>query len=311
MVCNLKGRHFLTLADFTREELETFLETAKDLKLKAKRGEFPPLLKGKSLGMIFEKPSTRTRVSFEVAMYQLGGYALYLSKNDLQLGRGETIADTARVLSRYVDCIMARVYGHSTVEKLARFSSVPVINGLSDKYHPTQVLADLLTIWEKKGKFEGVKLVFVGDGANNMAHSLLYGASIIGMDITICAPEGYHPDPDVLEKAKELAKGSGSKIEIVVDPKEGVKKADVIYTDVWTSMGQEAEREKRLKIFEPYRVDSNLVSLAKDDVIIMHCLPAHRGEEITDDVIDGPHSVVFDEAENRLHAHKAILALVV
>ncbi len=311
MVCNLKGRHFLTLADFTREELETFLETAKDLKLKAKRGEFPPLLKGKSLGMIFEKPSTRTRVSFEVAMYQLGGYALYLSKNDLQLGRGETIADTARVLSRYVDCIMARVYGHSTVEELARFSSVPVINGLSDKYHPTQVLADLLTIWEKKGKFEGVKLVFVGDGANNMAHSLLYGASIIGMDITICAPEGYHPDPDVLEKAKELAKGSGSKIEIVVDPKEGVKKADVIYTDVWTSMGQEAEREKRLKIFEPYRVDSNLVSLAKDDVIIMHCLPAHRGEEITDDVIDGPHSVVFDEAENRLHAHKAILALVV
>ncbi len=311
MVCNLRGRHFLTLADFTREELETFLETAKDLKLKAKRGEFPPLLKGKSLGMIFEKPSTRTRVSFEVAMYQLGGYALYLSKNDLQLGRGETIADTARVLSRYVDCIMARVYAHSTVEELARFSSVPVINGLSDKYHPTQVLADLLTIWEKKGKFEGVKLVFVGDGANNMAHSLLYGATIMGMDITICAPEGYHPDPDVLEKAKEFAKRGGSKVEILVDPKEGVKGADVIYTDVWTSMGQEAEREKRLKIFEPYRVDSNLVSLAKDDVMIMHCLPAHRGEEITDDVIDGPRSVVFDEAENRLHAHKAILALVV
>ncbi|KUK13359.1 MAG: ornithine carbamoyltransferase [Synergistetes bacterium] len=311
MVCNLKGRHFLTLADFTREEIETFLETAKDLKLKAKRGEFPPILSGKSLAMIFEKPSTRTRVSFEVAMYQLGGYALYLSKSDLQLGRGETIADTARVLSRYVDCIMARVYSHSTVEELAKYSSVPVINGLSDKYHPTQVLGDLLTVWEKKGKFEGLKLVYVGDGANNMAHSLLYGATIMGMDITICSPQGYHPDKDVLEKAREFAKRSGSKVEIITDPKEGVKGADIIYTDVWVSMGQESEKEARMKIFQPYRVDTALVSMAKEDAIVMHCLPAHRGEEITDDVMDGPRSVVFDEAENRLHAHKAILALVV
>lgn len=311
MVCSLKGRHFLTLADFTREEIETFLETAKDLKLKAKRGEFPPLLAGKSLAMIFEKPSTRTRVSFEVAMYQLGGYALYLSKNDLQLGRGETIADTARVLSRYVDCIMARVYSHSTVEELAKYSKVPVINGLSDKYHPTQVLGDLLTIWEKKGRFEGLKLVYVGDGANNMAHSLLYGATIMGMDITICSPYGYHPDRDVLEKAKGFSKRSGSKIEIVTDPKEGVRGADIIYTDVWVSMGQESEKENRLKVFQPYRVDSALISMAKEDVIVMHCLPAHRGEEITDDVMDGPNSVVFDEAENRLHAHKAILALIV
>lgn len=311
MVCKLKGRHFLTLADFTKEEIETFLETAKDLKLKAKRGEFPPLLAGKTLAMIFEKPSTRTRVSFEVAMYQLGGYALYLSKNDLQLGRGETIADTARVLSRYVDCIMARVYSHSTVEELAKYSSVPVINGLSDKYHPTQVLGDLLTILEKKGRLEGLKLVYVGDGANNMAHSLLYGSTKMGMDITICTPKGYYPDEDVLEKAKLFARKSGSKIEIVNDPKDGVRGADIIYTDVWVSMGQEAEKEERLKLFQPYRVDSALVSLAKDDVIVMHCLPAHRGEEITDDVMDGPHSVVFDEAENRLHAHKAILALIV
>lgn len=311
MVCKLKGRHFLTLADFTREEIETFLETARDLKLKAKRGEFPPLLAGKTLAMIFEKPSTRTRVSFEVAMYQLGGYALYLSKNDLQLGRGETLADTARVLSRYVDCIMARVYSHSTVEELAKYSSVPVINGLSDKCHPTQVLGDLLTIWEKKGRFEGLKLVYVGDGANNMAHSLLYGSTIMGMDITICTPKGYYPDEDVLERAKQFAKRSGSKVEIVNDPKEGVRGADIIYTDVWVSMGQESEREERVRLFQPYRVDSALVSLAKDDVIVMHCLPAHRGEEITDDVIDGPLSVVFDEAENRLHAHKAILALIV
>ncbi len=311
MVCKLKGRHFLTLADFTREEIETLLETAKDLKLKAKRGEFPPLLAGKTLAMIFEKPSTRTRVSFEVAMLQLGGHALYLSKNDLQLGRGETVADTARVLSRYVDCIMARVYSHSTVEELARFSSVPVINGLSDKYHPTQVLGDLLTIWEKKGKFEGLKLVFVGDGANNMAHSLLYGSTIMGMDITICSPKGYYPEKDVLDKAKEFAKRSGSKIEILSDPKEAVRGADILYTDVWVSMGQEAEKAERMKIFEPYRVNNELVSLAKEDVIVMHCLPAHRGEEITDDVMDGPNSVVFDEAENRLHAHKAILALIV
>lgn len=310
MVCSLKGRHFLTLADFTREEIETFLETAKDLKLKAKRGEFPPLLAGKTLAMIFEKPSTRTRVSFEVAMFQLGGYALYLSRNDLQLGRGETIADTARVLSRYVDCIMARVYSHSTVEELAKYSSVPVINGLSDKYHPTQVLGDLLTIWEKKGRFEGLKLTYVGDGANNMAHSLLYGSTIMGMNITICSPPGYYPDEDVLERAKGFARRSGSKIEILHDPKEAVKGADILYTDVWVSMGQESEKAERLKVFQPYRLEGSLVSLAKEDVIVMHCLPAHRGEEITDEVMDGPNSVVFDEAENRLHAHKAILALI-
>jgi len=307
---NLKGRDLLTLQDFTKEEIEFILSTAIDLKRKQKRGEKHHLLEDKTLGLIFQKPSTRTRVSFEVAMRQLGGYALYLGWNDLQLGRGETIEDTGRVLSRYVDGIMARVFSHDDLIKLAKGASVPVINGLSDLTHPCQILADLLTIKEKKGDFKGLKLTFVGDGGNNVSHSLLIGATKVGMDITIGTPEGYIPNEQILKWAQENAKHSGSKIEIVHDPVKAVEGADVIYTDVWVSMGMEKEKEKRLKVFPPFQVNSKLLSHASQDAIVMHCLPAHRGVEITDDVLDGPQSGVFDQAENRLHAQKGLLALL-
>ena len=307
---NLKGRDLLTLQDFTKEEIEFILNTAMDLKRKQKRGEKHHLLEDKTLGLIFQKPSTRTRVSFEVAMRQLGGYALYLGWNDLQLGRGETIEDTGRVLSRYVDGIMARVFSHDDLVKLAKGASVPVINGLSDLTHPCQILADLLTIREKKGDFKGLKLTFVGDGGNNVSHSLILGATKVGMDITIGTPEGYEPNEMILKWAKENAAHSGSKIEIVHDPVKAVEGADVIYTDVWVSMGMEKEKEKRLKVFPPFQVNSKLLKHANQDAIVMHCLPAHRGVEITDDVIDGPQSAVFDQAENRLHAQKGLLALL-
>jgi len=267
-------------------------------------------LEDKTLGLIFQKPSTRTRVSFEVAMRQLGGYALYLGWNDLQLGRGETIEDTGRVLSRYVDGIMARVFSHNDLIKLAEGASVPVINGLSDLTHPCQILADLLTIKEKKGDFKGLKLTFVGDGGNNVSHSLIIGATKVGMNITIGTPEGYEPNEQILKWAQENAKHSGSKIEIVHDPIKAVEGADIIYTDVWVSMGMEKEKEKRLKVFPPFQVNSKLLSHANQDAIVMHCLPAHRGVEITDDVLDGPQSAVFDQAENRLHAQKGLLALL-
>jgi len=307
---SLKGRDLLTLQDYTREEIMFILETAKMLKQRYYSGErVIPILKGKTLAMIFQKPSTRTRVSFEVAMLQLGGFVLYLSWNELQLGRGETIADTARVLSRYVDGIMARVYKQSDLEELAKYADIPIINGLSDLYHPCQALGDMLTIWEKKGRLKDLKIAWVGDG-NNVANSLIIISTKLGLDIAVATPKGYEPPKHVIEWAYENARASGSKIVLTNDPSEAVKDADVIYTDVWVSMGQEKEREIRLKVFRPYQVNKELIKKAKENVIFMHCLPAHRGEEVTDEVIDGPWSVVWDQAENRLHAQKAILSLL-
>ncbi|AMM53783.1 ornithine carbamoyltransferase [Pyrococcus kukulkanii] len=309
MVVSLAGRDLLCLQDYTPEEIWTILETAKMLKIWQKIGKPHRLLEGKTLAMIFQKPSTRTRVSFEVAMAHLGGHALYLNAQDLQLRRGETIADTARVLSRYVDAIMARVYDHKDVEDLAKYASVPVINGLSDFSHPCQALADYMTIWEKRGTIKGVKVVYVGDG-NNVAHSLMIAGTKLGADVVVATPEGYEPDEKVIKWAEKNAAESGGSFELLHDPVKAVKDADVIYTDVWASMGQEAEAEQRRKIFRPFQVNKDLVKHAKPDYMFMHCLPAHRGEEVTDDVIDSPNSVVWDQAENRLHAQKAVLALV-
>ena len=309
MSVKLKGRDLLSIADLTEEEFWELLEFAKLLKLETIAGKRHEYLKGKTLAMIFQKPSTRTRVAFEVGMYQLGGYALYLSSNDMQLRRGETIADTARVLSRFVDGIMARVFDHQDVVDLAKYGSVPVINGLSDEEHPSQVLADFLTIWEKFGTLKGLKLAYVGDG-NNVAHSLLLAAGLVGMDIAVATPEGYEPKSLYVEKAKELAARHGSSVQVLRDPVEAVTGANAVYTDVWASMGQEAEHEERLKIFKPYQVNPELMSLADKHAIFLHCLPAHRGEEVVDEVADSPQSAIFDEAENRLHAHKAILALL-
>ncbi len=309
MVVSLAGRDILCLQDFTREEIETILRTAEMMKIWNKIGKPHRVLEGKTLAMIFQKPSTRTRISFEVGMYQLGGYALYLSAQDLQLRRGETIADTARVLSRYVDGIMARVYAHKDVEDLAKYASVPVINGLSDFSHPCQALADVMTIKEKKGRLEGIKLVYVGDG-NNVAHSLMIAGTKLGMQVVVATPEGYEPDEKVIKWAEKNANESGGSFELLHDPVKAVKDADVIYTDVWASMGQEAEAEMRKKIFKPFQVNPELVKHAKKDYIFMHCLPAHRGEEVVDEVIDSPNSVVWDQAENRLHAQKAALALI-
>ena len=309
MVVNLRGKSLGSLLHLTKEEIEQILNTSESLKFKLLRGEEYPLLKGKTLAMIFEKPSTRTRVSFEVGMWQLGGYALYLSANDLQLGRGETIADTAQTLSRYVNGIMARVFAHQTILDLIKYSGVPVINGLSDFSHPCQGLADLFTIQEKKGRLSGLKLAYVGDG-NNVAHSLLYGCSKVGMNITLACPKGYEPEPEVVSKAKEEGKETGSKVKVTNDPKEAVKQADIIYTDVWASMGKEKEHEKRVKVFKPYQINRKLVREAKKDYLFMHCLPAHRGEEVTDEVADSKNSVIFDQAENRLHTQKALLALI-
>jgi len=309
MAIQMKGKSLASLYDLTREEIEQILKTSELLKLQLLRGQERALLKGKTLAMIFEKPSTRTRVSFEVGMWQLGGYPLYLSANDLQLGRGETIADTAQVLSRYVDGIMARVFAHQTILDLVKYSRVPVINGLSDFTHPCQGLADLFTIYEKKGRFSGLRLAYVGDG-NNVAHSLLYGCSKVGMDIIIASPKGYEPHPDVVSQAKKEAKRNGGEVKVTNDPKEAVKGADIVYTDVWASMGKEKEREERIKIFKPYQVNGNLVKGAKGNYIFMHCLPAHRGEEVTDEVADSRNSIIFDQAENRLHTQKAIMAMI-
>ncbi|MCR4442697.1 MAG: ornithine carbamoyltransferase [Peptococcaceae bacterium] len=303
---DLKGRDFISLADFSRQEIWYLLELARDLKDKQKKGIPHRLLEGKTLAMIFQKASTRTRVSFEVAMYHLGGLAMFLSKNDLQIGRGEPIQDTARVLARYCDGILIRTFSHQEVLDLARYSDVPVINGLTDDFHPTQVLADLLTIWEHKGDLNGLKLAFIGDG-NNVANSLLTGGAIMGMEVAVASPPGFAPDPRVVEKARTLA-GSTGKISVVCDPQEAVKGSQVLYTDVWASMGQEEEAATRRKALAGYQVNRELLKLAGEDAVVMHCLPAHRGEEITDEVMEGPQSVIFDEAENRLHAHKAILA---
>jgi ornithine carbamoyltransferase len=303
---NLKGKDLLTLADLEPQEIITLLEKSIVLKEKTLNKQFDHPLKGKILGMIFDKSSTRTRVSFEVGMIQLGGSALYLNGNDLQLGRGETVADTAQVLSQYVDAIMIRTFSHKSVEELADHATVPVINGLTDMYHPCQALADLLTIHEKKGKLGGLKLTYIGDG-NNVAHSLMIACTKVGMDVSIAAPKGYFPDETITASCKGFAAQSGAKLVINESPIEAVKDADIIYSDVWTSMGQESENEQRLKDFHGYQVNEQLLKHAKEDHIFMHCLPAHRGEEVTADVIDGQHSVVFEQAGNRLHAQKALL----
>jgi ornithine carbamoyltransferase len=309
MAISMKGKSLASLNDLTKEEIEEILKTSELLKLQLFRGQEHPLLKGKTLAMIFEKASTRTRVSFEVGMWQLGGSALYLSASDLQLGRGETIADTAQVLSRYVNGIMARVFAHQTILDLVQYSRVPVVNGLSDFSHPCQGLADLFTIYEKKGRLSGLKLAYVGDG-NNVAHSLLYGCSKVGMDIVLGCPKGYEPDASVVSQAKKESKRNGSQVKVTNDPKEAIKEADIIYTDVWTSMGKEKERDERVRILKPYQVNPALVKGAKEDYIFMHCLPAHRGEEVTNEVADSKNSVIFDQAENRMHTQKALLTLI-
>lgn len=305
----LKGRHLLSPQDLSPSELEALLDKAAELKQKLKRGEPHEYLRGKTLGMIFAKPSTRTRVSFETAMTQLGGHAIYLGWNELQLGRGETVADTARTLSRYVDAVVARLFEHEQLLELASNSAVPVINGLTDLLHPCQTLADLLTIREHRGKLRGIKLAWVGDG-NNVCNSLLLGCTLVGMDISAACPRGYEPNAKIIEQARRNAVLSGSELELTRDPRKAVSGADVVYTDVWVSMGQERERKRRLRAFKRYQVNERLMKLAKGDAIFMHCLPAHRGEEVTDEVIDGPRSVVFDQAENRLHTEKAVLCAV-
>lgn len=310
MAVTLKGRDFVSLNDFTREEIEQVLDTATMLKMRAKANMMDRPLMGKTLGMIFTKPSTRTRISFEVGIYQLGGVGLFLSSDELQLRRGETIEDTAMVLSRYLDGIMIRTYAHRDVVDLAANSTIPVINGLTDLLHPCQAASDLLTIREKMGAFHGVSLSFVGDGNNNMVHSLLFAAAKVGMDISVGSPEGYEPDSRIVEMAQEDADVSGAEIMITNDPVEAVTGADIVYADVWASMGAEEERDERLRVLDPFQVNADLWEHVAEDAIFMHCLPAHRGEEVTDEILDGPQSVVFDQAENRLHAQKAIMALV-
>jgi ornithine carbamoyltransferase len=305
----LRGRSFVSIEDYTTEELHTMLRLASRLKDELSAGGKHPLLSGKTLAMIFQKTSTRTRVSFEVGMFQLGGHALFLSSSDIQLKLGETIPDTARVLGRMVDGIMARTYAHSDVEELARHSGVPVVNGLSDLLHPCQAMADVLTIQEKKGRLAGVKLAYVGD-SNNVTHALLQAGVKLGMDVRVGSPRGYQPNPAILERAREAARRSGGRILVTEDPVEAVRDADVIYTDTWASMGQEAEHDRRVQVMRPYQVNRKLQAESAEDSIFMHCLPAHRGEEVVDEILDGPRSVVLDEAENRLHVQKAILALL-
>ncbi|MEQ2464455.1 ornithine carbamoyltransferase [Niallia sp. CLA-SR-H024] len=303
---NLKGKDLLTLADYSKETILELLDKAKTIKEAHLNGELFAPLQGKTLGMIFEKSSTRTRVSFEAGMHQLGGHALYLNSRDLQIGRGETISDTAKVLSQYVDGIMIRTFSHSIVEELAEHATIPVINGLTDLYHPCQALADLLTILEVKGTLKGLKLAYIGDG-NNVAHSLLVACSKVGIDISVATPKNYEVDTKVAELAYSFAEASGSEIVLTNDPVEAVHQADAIYSDVWTSMGQEAENEQRLKDFKGFQINADLVKHAKADYIFLHCLPAHREEEVTTEIIDGNHSYVFQQAGNRLHAQKALL----
>ncbi len=306
----MRGRHFLSIGDLSADELRHVLGTALRLKSEWKEDRRERYLAGKTLGMLFQKPSLRTRVSFEVGMLQLGGHALYLSPSEVQMGQRESIPDVARVLSRFVDGIMARVFDHRELEQLAAHSSVPVINGLSDLSHPCQALADLLTIYEKRGRWEGLTLAFIGDGDNNVAHSLLLGAAKLGMHFAVASPPGYTPSERYLQQAGEFARVSGARIAVYEEAHRAVADADIVYTDVWTSMGQEAEQERRLNVFRPYQVNQELIQAAKPDVLVMHDLPAHRGEEITDEVMDGPHAIVFDQAENRLHAQKAVLFLM-
>ena len=306
-----KGMDLLSIHELSVDDVEEILTLAADLKAKQKAGIPHKLLAGKTLGMIFEKSSTRTRVSFEVGMYQLGGQALFLSSRDLQLGRGEPIKDTARVLSRYLDGIMIRTYGHERIEELARYADIPVINALSDLLHPCQALTDLLTIREYKGKnLAGLKMAYVGDG-NNMTHSLMYAAAKVGMNFAAATPEGYEPNAEVVTNAKADAAATGATVTITHNPMEAVAGVDVIVTDTWASMGQEAEHDARTAVFRPYQVNWELVAESGNArCIVMHCLPAYRGEEITEDVFEEFADVIFDEAENRLHVQKAIMALV-
>jgi ornithine carbamoyltransferase len=300
----LAHKDFIEIHDYTAAEVKEIFELARDMK--KDKDKYRTALAGQTLAMIFEKSSTRTRVSFEVGMFQLGGHALFLSARDIQLGRGEPIVDTARVLSRYVDGIMARTFAHKTVTDLAEYASVPVINGLTDLSHPCQAMTDYFTAWETLGDLQGKKIAYVGDG-NNMAHSLLFGASKVGMNIAIATPAGYACDPLVVGQAQADADAAGTKVIITHSIDEAVQDADVVETDVWASMGQEEEAEKRRRDFGGWMVDRRVMSLAKKDAIFMHCLPAHRGEEVAAEVIDSPQSVIYDEAENRLHVQKAIL----
>lgn len=304
---DLKGRDFLSITQLSKEELYYILDLAADIKDKFKKGEPYKVLKGKTLGMIFAKPSTRTRISFEVGTFQLGGHPLYLRQDELQMGRGETIGDTAQVLSRFLDGIMIRTFSHQEVVELANNSSIPVINGLTDLLHPCQILADLLTIKEKKGHLEGLKMTYIGDG-NNVVHSLINASALVGMDMGVVTPPGYEPDEGIVQEAKEKAMEGKAKITIGNELEGIVEGSDIIYTDVWTSMGQEEETQARLKVFKGYQINSDVMKMVKEDALVMHCLPAHRGEEITAEVLDGPNSIIFDQAENRLHAQKGLLA---
>lgn len=302
-------KDLLTVEELTREDIENILERTGILKEKQKKKEpYCPLI-GKTLGMFFEKASTRTRVSFEVGIYQLGGQAIFLTPQDMQIGRGESIEDTARVLSRYIDGLLVRTFSQKTLEDMARYTTIPVINGLTDTHHPCQILSDLFTIKEKKGRLDGLKLCYIGDG-NNVANSLIEGAGKVGIALSLACPDGYDPDGDIVKKAKAVTGKGKTHMEILRDPLKAAEGADILYTDVWASMGQESEREKRLKAFQSYQINRGLVETAKPDVIVMHCLPAHRGEEITDEVIEGKHSIVLDQAENRLHTQKAIMEIL-
>jgi ornithine carbamoyltransferase len=306
----IKGKSLLSLMELDTKEIFEVIELSEKLKEKRKNGIYPPLLNNITLASIFMKPSTRTRISFNEAMHELGGHCIDLTSNELQLGRGETIEDTARVLSRYVEVIAARVFEHDDVVKLSEAATVPVINSLSDLYHPCQILADLQTIKEKKGRLQGLKLSYVGDG-NNVCNTLLIGGALAGMNVYVACPPNFKPFKDAVEFAQKAAGKSKNKIAVLDDPKEAVKEADIVYTDTFVSMGAEKEREERLKVFLPkYQVNRKLVRNAKDDFIFMHCLPAHRNQEVTDEVIDGENSVVLDEAENRLHVQKAIICLL-
>lgn len=305
-------RDIISVLDM-KDDFETLITSAikmkKDLKSPPKKGAKTDPLKGKVLGMVFEKPSLRTRMSFEIGMTQLGGKAIYISPEEVGIGRRESVSDVANVLSRYVNCIMYRAFDNKIMRELAQHASVPVINGLDDMEHPCQIAADLMTVIEKKGKLAGLSLVYVGDG-NNVCNSLMLGCALVGMNMKAATPKDYRPNSELLAKAQEIAKGKGCSIEVLSNPFQAVEKADIVYTDTWVSMGQEEEKEKREKIFMPYQVSEKLTEKADKDFIFMHCLPAHRGFEVAPEVIDGPHSVVFDEAENRLHAQKAILVSV-
>ncbi len=303
----ISQKDFISLSDYNPEEIIELLDLADQLKADNKAGRHHHLLKEKTLGMIFAKSSTRTRISFEVGIYQLGGMGIFLNNNDIQLGRGETVEDSARVMSRYLDGLMIRTYSHSSVVRLAAHSTIPVINGLTDLEHPCQVLCDLMTIREIKGALGGLKLAYIGDG-NNMANSLLQGAALVGMDIHVATPPGYEADPVCVQQAEAIAASTNARVEIGYDPIEAVRGADAVYTDTWISMGQEQERNERIKTMKGFTVDQSMMAHADSQAIFLHCLPAYRGMEVSEEVFEGAQSVVFDQAENRLHAQKAIMA---